>query len=310
MELRFTQIKACAFGIDQIQIGDMQVEWKLKGQEPYLDFRVAEWPGVKVRRARVLPGIIPEHSSEFHEISVSLAGKLKTVKGTSTGRRKITCVEGENICLTPAGQFIGAEWDEPIDNIGLFVDASTVSDFALENGFSPNVKLREVYEGNDQLIKTIAFSLLENAGDGTHLDRLYADSLIQSLTLHLLTNYSESNGHRLPKAGGLSGYKLRRVTEFIDANLESDLGLAELAAAAGLSTFHFARSFRVSTGQTPQQYVMRQRIERAKHLLSRPEIPLVEVGFLSGFKTQSHFTALFRKSTTLTPKLWRAARTG
>ncbi len=288
----------------------MQVEWKLQGQEPYLDLRVAEWPGVKVRRARVLPGVIPVHSNEFHEISISLAGRLTTVKSTSTGRRKTTCVEGENICLTPAGQFIGAEWDEPVDNIGLFVDAASVSDFAMENGFSPNVKLREVYRGHDPLIKTIAFSLLENTGDGTHLDRLYADSLIQSLTLHLLTSYTESNVHRLPNSGGLPGFKLRRVKEFIDANLENDLGLAEMAAAAGLSTFHFARSFRVSTGQTPQQYVMRQRIERAKHLLSKPEIPLVEVGFRSGFKTQSHFTSLFRKWTKLTPGNWRAARVG
>ncbi|QYO68294.1 helix-turn-helix transcriptional regulator [Leptolyngbya sp. 7M] len=285
----------------------MQVEWKLPDLDPYLFFRVAEWPGLTVRRARVLPGSISEHTNDFHEISVSLAGKLKTIKNTGTGRRRITCVNGENICLTPAGQAMSAEWDEPIDNVGLFIDAGYVSDLALENGFSPQVRLREIYRGNDQMIKTIALSLIENADD-THLDKLYADSLVQSLSLHLLTNYSESSAQPLPKIGGLSGYKLSRVKEFIEAHLENDLGLAELAAAAGLSTFHFARAFRISTGQTPQQYVMQRRIERAKQLLSKPDIPLVEVGLRSGFKTQSHFTAAFRRLTRLTPKTWRSMR--
>lgn len=286
----------------------MHVEWKSPNVDPYLFFRVAEWPGLTVRRARVLPGIIPEHSNDFHEISVSLAGKLKTIKSTSTGRRKVTCIDGENICITPAGQAMSAEWDEPIDNVGVFIDAGYVSDLALENGFSPQVKLREIYRGDDQLIKTIALSLIENSDDGTYLDKLYAESLVQALSLHLLTNYSESSSNRLHRTGGLSGYKLSRVKEFIEAHLENDLGLAELAAAAGLSTFHFARAFRISTGQTPQQYVMERRIERAKQLLSKPDIPLVEVGLRSGFKTQSHFTAAFRRSTRLTPKTWRSVR--
>ena len=105
--------------------------------------------------------------------------------------------------------------------------------------------------------------------------------------------------------GGLSGYKLKRVQEFVDANLEEDLSLAELAEVADLSQFHFARAFRRSTGQTPQQYLMQQRIERAKQLLSKDDLPIVEISLRTGFKNQSHFTTLFRKFTKFTPKLWR-----
>jgi len=105
--------------------------------------------------------------------------------------------------------------------------------------------------------------------------------------------------------GGLSGYKLRLVKEFIDAHLEDDLGLAEIAAVANLSQFHFARAFRKSTGLTPQHYLMERRIERAKQLLAKDELPIVEISLLTGFKNQSHFTTLFRRFTNSTPKTWR-----
>jgi len=83
------------------------------------------------------------------------------------------------------------------------------------------------------------------------------------------------------------------------------LSLAEIAAASDLSQFHFARAFRKSTGLTPQQYLMQQRIERAKELLAKNDLPIVEISLQTGFKNQSHFTTLFRKYTKFTPKLWR-----
>ena len=176
---------------------------------------------------------------------------------------------------------------------------------AVENRFSSNFEFEEVYKNQDALIQQIGLTLLEEAHTESPSGRLYADSLIQTLTLHLLKNYTSANSVQETLHGGLSGYKLRRVKEFIDANLEEDLSLAEIAEVADLSQFHFARSFRKTTGQTPQQYLMEQRIERAKQLLSTDDLPLVEVSLRTGFKNQSHFTTLFRKFTNLTPKLWR-----
>ncbi len=152
--------------------------------------------------------------------------------------------------------------------------------------------------------QNIGLTLLAEAESDTPSGQLFTDSLIQTLTLHLLSNYSTAKTAEVIN-GGLSGYKLRRVKEFIDENLEEDLSLAEISAVAELSQFHFARSFRKTVGLTPQQYVMRQRIERAKLLLSNAELPIVEISLRTGFKNQSHFTTLFRKFTKLTPKSWR-----
>ena len=283
----------------------MQIEWKSGVVSPYLSREVAEWPGLRIHRAHVLPGRMHEHANDFHEINVALAGTLTTVKHSAAGRRVETLGSSGNICITPAGQPISANWDRPLVNLGMFFQTGFISGVAAENGFSPKVEFVEIYQTKDQLVQTLGSSLIDNASASEPLGRLYTDSLIQTLTLHLLSKYTTASRKAPAANGGLPGYRLRRVTEFIDANLDADISLADLAREAGLSQFHFSRAFRTSTGETPQQFVMHRRLERAKLLLERPDLPLVEVSLLSGFKSQSHFTTLFRKYTKLTPKLWR-----
>ena len=288
-------------------MANMQIEWKSNTADPYLSRQIAEWPGLlRVHRAHVQAGRMLEHVNDFHEVNVALSGTLTTNKICPTGRRiTTTSNRGSNLCITPAGQPISAEWSGKIDNLGMFLNAGFVSQTAAENGFSPNVEFVEANKKQDPLIQNIGLTLLETSTKGDPLGSLFAESLIQTLTLHVLTNYTNASVTPTVSAGGLAGYRLNRVIEFIDANLENDISLADLAAVAGLSSFHFSRAFRKSTGKTPQQYVMQQRLERAKLLLARPELPIVEVSLRSGFKNQSHFTSWFRKYTNFTPKLWR-----
>lgn len=252
-----------------------------------------------------MPGRMLEHAAEFHEVNIPLAGNLTTQKISATGKQLLLKSSIGGLCITPAGQSIGAFWEKPIDHLGIFLEPEFVLQTAIENRFSSSFEFLETYEDKDPLMQHIGLALLAEANAETPSGKLYADSLVQTLTLHLLKNYSTANVVQEHLNGGLSGYKLRRVTDFINANLEEDLSLGEIAAVADLSQFHFARAFRKTTGLTPQQYVMHQRIERAKELLSKDDLPLVEISLRAGFKNQSHFTTLFRKFTKLTPKTWR-----
>ena len=285
----------------------MHIEWTptSNNQSPYLFRQVAAWDGVRVHRAKVMPGRMLEHTADYHEVNISVSGYLTTEKISSTGRYVRTKGGAGNLCLTPCGQTIGAYWKKPLDNMGILLAPDFVRKVAVENRFSADFEFNEIYKDKDPLIEHIGFALLDESSSETPIGNLYTDSLIQTLTLHLLKNYSNAASVRENVNGGLSGYKLKRVQEFIDANLEEDLSLAELAEVADLSQFHFARAFRKSTGQTPQQYLMQQRIERAKQLLSKDDLPIVEISLRTGFKNQSHFTTLFRKFTKHTPKLWR-----
>ncbi|HEY0459397.1 MAG TPA: AraC family transcriptional regulator [Pyrinomonadaceae bacterium] len=284
----------------------MHIEWQPNtSQSPYLFRQAASWEGVKVHRAKVMPGRMLEHTADCHEVNISISGALVTQKVSSTGKTVITKGGAGNLCLTPYGQSIGAYWQKPLDNMGILLAPDFVKTAAEENRFSTDFEFKEIYKDKDSLIQQIGFALLEESKSESPAGKLYTDSLIQTLTLHLLKNYSNAASVRENMNGGLSGYRLRRVQEFIDVNLEEDLSLAELAEVVDLSQFHFARAFRKSTGQTPQQYLMQQRIERAKQLLSKDDLPIVEVSLRTGFKNQSHFTTLFRKFTKYTPKLWR-----
>jgi AraC family transcriptional regulator len=286
----------------------MEIEWKSQSGSPFIFKHFAEWPGLRIHRAHVKPGRMLEHANAFHEINVSLAGKLTTERHTATGRRVCSHSSRNNLCITPAGQSISAYWNRPIDNLGMSLDKDFAAQAALENGFSTNFEFIETNGQSDRLIQSIGLSLLDSSVTDSPVDRLYADSLINSLTLHLLANYSTAKAEKQTETGGLSGYKFRRVTEYLEAHLDDDISLNEIAAIADLSPSHFSRAFRKTTGQSPIQYLMQRRLERAKELLAVPEIPLVEVGLLSGFKNQSHFSTLFRKYTRLTPRGWRDAK--
>jgi len=285
----------------------MQIIWQDENLESQYRFRHrAEWSGLRLHHAHVMPGRMIEHAAEYHEINIPFSGSLVTERISPTGKRKKYNYRNDRgLCITPAGQTISAFWDKPLDNLGMFLAPDFVEKTAAENRFSPKFDFFDDVADRDLLVQQIALTLIDEYNNENREGNFYADSLINTLTLHLLKNYSNAKLITENTNGGISGYKSRRVKEFIDANLESDLSLADLAAIADLSQFHFARAFRKSNGLTPQQYVTERRIERAKQLLEKEDLPLVEVGLQTGFKNQSHFTTLFRKYTKFTPKSWR-----
>ena len=105
--------------------------------------------------------------------------------------------------------------------------------------------------------------------------------------------------------GGLPPAALRRVEVYVEAGLDRPLPLADLAARAGLSVFHFARAFRVSTGLTPRAFVETRRIARARQLIAGTTQPLAAIAVDTGFGTQSRLTIAFKRATGFTPAAWR-----
>ena len=97
------------------------------------------------------------------------------------------------------------------------------------------------------------------------------------------------------------------MRDYIETHLNDRLTLTDLAGVAGLCIYHFSRSFKQAVGAGPQRYVMRQRIERAKTLLRRTNLPLASIALEVGFTDQSHLTSIFRRETGITPGRFRAA---
>ena len=100
--------------------------------------------------------------------------------------------------------------------------------------------------------------------------------------------------------------RLRRVTQYIQENLQRELRLVELSALVHMSPYHFARLFRRSIGMPPHKFVVRCRIDAARTLLAARRSPIAEIAQLVGFRTQSHFTTTFRRVIGLTPSAYRS----
>jgi AraC family transcriptional regulator len=107
--------------------------------------------------------------------------------------------------------------------------------------------------------------------------------------------------------GSLPSCRLRRVTEYVQQNLDKDLTLAELAGVVFMSPFHFARLFKCSTGVPPHRFVVRQRITRARACLATEGQSIAQISRMVGYRTPSHFTTVFRRTLGVTPGAYRAA---
>ena len=135
--------------------------------------------------------------------------------------------------------------------------------------------------------------------------RLFLDSIEQAIAAALVDTFAGQNRSVRQLQGGLGPARLRLVKELVHAKMEDELTLGEMAQTAELSPAHFSRMFRKSTGETPHQFVLRQRVERAKEMLREAEIRVLDVAVACGFKTQQHFARVFRRICGASPTEYR-----
>jgi transcriptional regulator GlxA family with amidase domain len=110
-----------------------------------------------------------------------------------------------------------------------------------------------------------------------------------------------------PVPGGLAGWQVRLILNFIERNSDRSIKVVELSEIARLSASHFSRAFRRSFGETPRAYLIRRRVEHARHLMLISEMPLSAVAQACGFADQAHFSRNFRAVTGHSPGAWRRA---
>jgi len=135
--------------------------------------------------------------------------------------------------------------------------------------------------------------------------RLFLDSMEQAIAATLVDAFAGQSRSAPPLRGGLGPARLRTIKELVHARIEEELTLVEMAQSVDLSPAHFARMFRKSAGETPHQFVLRNRIERAKEMLRAPEARVLDVAVACGFKTQQHFARVFRHVCGTSPREYR-----
>lgn len=235
----------------------------------------------------------PEHRIRIHAHDKPVTGACEHTRFVYT--------RGD-MDIMPAGHT--ESWREDNDNTSLFLSLAPrlLQRTAEELDIDPQrVDLELRYQFRDSHIEHIALALDAERRSGYENGNLYAESLGTALAVHLLRRYRAS----IPRNEGLSSHRLRRLYDFIEANLDQSLSLTQLSAVAGVSASHLKSLFRRSTGTPVHQYVIQRRVERARELLQRTNIPISQIALDAGFSHPSHMARCMQRILGLSPSALR-----
>ena len=291
----------------------LQLDWsreepfpEVLAKPPVATSRLLRWRGIEVQEHRQPAWDSPEVCFKQHVISIHNFKRAARSERRFAGRKKVERLGSGDVVIMPAGVPHADVWDQPGDFTLLIVEPSRLAEAAFHPGEAAGIEIVPQFAMRDPLLSEIGAALQAEMRTNNPGTALYAEHLTGALAAHLIRRYSLT---KPPSAGrrGLSTQQLQRALEFIHDHIESDLSLAQVAAAAYLSPYHFARLFKLAVGVPPHQYIIAQRIQRARRLLASPELSVEEISWRVGFSSQSHFIAQFRRLVGMSPGEYRCA---
>ncbi|MGL4882960.1 MAG: helix-turn-helix domain-containing protein, partial [Waterburya sp.] len=212
-----------------------------------------------------------------------------------------------DISITPVKMTFFARWNSDDRYMQIRIASKFIESVAREAlEMNPEqVEFIPEFRTRDSQIEAMSMMLLTELQQENLGGSLYIDSLTNVLTVHLLRQYSALKPRLSIYEGGLPERQLIIVLDYINEYLDQDIRLTDLAQLLGMSQFHFSYLFKRSLGIPPYQYLLQQRIERAKQLLKQTDKSIVDIAFLCGFNSHSHLSKQFRQLTGMTPKVYR-----
>ena len=246
------------------------------------------------------------HCVDRHTIAMHIEGaNTSTMLRYNDGARNATGSTIGQIMFIPAGQRLEGCADYPamVRHLILLLD----SDFFEKGEEEPrNADFAISYRQdlNDGKLASQMRLLQDELDHPGPMSRL----LVESLCCEIAVRTLRLSAVQAPKRaiGGLAPRRVRMVREYVAANLGQNITLAQLASVAGVSRSHFSRAFRISVGVGAHRYLISQRLEWAKKLLTAGKMPIAEVALTVGFGNQSHLTTHFRREVGTTPARFRS----
>jgi AraC family transcriptional regulator len=278
---------------------------------PLLTSHKAGWDSINLAYYRQPPLELPESHSFQHIIAIPFGGEAVEVELFSDG-----CLQNKQynsddyakgrIAIFPANRLYKLSWNKEVEFIHCYLEPEFITQLAHESINPDKIELLLELDKFDVLIHQICLALkadIEVDGIGS---RFYADSMATALSAHLIRHYATQKHSFREYEGGLPKQKLKQAFEFINEHLNDEkLSLTAIAEELDISHYYFCRLFKQSTGITPHQYLIQQRVERAKQMLRQPNLKITFIAQECGFANHSHFAKYFRQHTGVTPKQFR-----
>jgi AraC family transcriptional regulator len=157
---------------------------------------------------------------------------------------------------------------------------------------------------DDLRLTSLLSAMLQEVREGCPSGRLYGEAISLALLAFLAGNYAT---HRTPacRVAKLSATQVRGIVDYVKSNITRDIAVTDMARLVEISPSHFSRIFRQTFGDSPYHFVMQQRVEEAKRMLTDTKLSSSQVGAALGFASQSHFVKVFRRFTGVSPRQYR-----
>jgi AraC family transcriptional regulator len=260
------------------------------------------WRGITVELHHIPPLELPEHYIEGHRLAVNISQPVH-YEWKDGNRWRQTILKPGDFCLQTHGELNFPRWMGTFEFLAISLEPEFVSSAFQETGISETIAFKPQRGGHDPIVAYFTHRFRAELEFGTYGGTLYGESLALAFSLHLLEQHSDRPQKLRNPSGKLSSLQLRQAVEYIHEHLTEDLSLEDVAAQMNLSAFHFARLFKKSLGISPHQYVLQNRVDRAKRLIAISTQPsLTEVGLQVGFYDQAHFTKAFKRVVGISPK--------
>jgi len=217
---------------------------------------------------------------------------------------KIPLAPGQAV-FCPRKEWHNISWGERISVLSIRIPDSALVEAARERLTDRSFEIVPTNVVTDDRLTHLLFALDAERARGYSTGRLFVDSIETALANILLTSFNTFAPRPIPGKGGMAPHVIRRVVDFMHANMDKQIRLKDLADCAGLSLSHFSFQFRARTNQSPHQYMLRLRIERSKELLADSRLSVLDVGLEVGFRNQQHFATVFRNSVGVPPSVYR-----
>lgn len=275
---------------------------------PILTSDGANWKNIHFAHFRQPPCDVPEHVSSQHIICMNV-GKPVWLEQAVDGRHETAYSLPGDLAIYPAHLSQQFHWDKEVEFFNLYLEPSFLAQVGYDVFGGDRFELiPQLTSLCDPLVQQIGFALKTSLEIDGKNSNLYADSMAHALVVHLLSRYSTNSRQIEIITGGFTQQQWKQIVDFINANLDRNISLTELAEIVRLSPYHFAHLFKKSTGISPHQYLIHCRIERAKQLLVLGNLSIVEVAQAVGFASQGHLNLYFKRLVGVTPKIFRSDR--
>ena len=253
----------------------------------------------------------PLLASQQAEVCLAIVGnEAGLVKRTADGHCQQAVPDTGAIWLSPVGIKEVVTFTAPIpQTLHLYLPWSLFdrlsSDFNVPVALAHSIQ--HVAGIRDEVISNLGCSILSALTNESSAGRMYVEAAAMTLAARLLQKYcdGDASAHAKEAAHGLDRVRLRRVLDYIAANVQDDITLIGLAHIAGYSPYHFARKFTLAMGVPPHRYISKLRLEWAMTELAMGKLPLAEIALNAQFSSQASFTRAFHRATGMTPKAYQ-----